>query len=367
MAKPLLGGFLLLLLLACTGGGASPPREGARPAAPTSPPAAPSGPAPTPAAAVPEPATVQVGIIGSIGDSAFLIGMEKGYYAEQGITLETVPFDSGARMIQPLSAGQLDAAQGAINAGLLNAVARGVGIKAVASNGSSPPGHGNISFVLRSDLVDQVRGPADLRGRKVGLAARGFTLEVELAELLQRGGLTLDDVELTQLGLADQVTALGNRSIDLALITEPHSTRSVIEGFGQVWLRSDELIPDHMTGVIIYSPQFAARTDVARRFMVAALKAFRLYNDAFFKNIAAAREEVIPIYIKHTPVKDRALYDRMVFQEFEPNGRINRESIEHDQAYFLAMGQQAAEVDLDRVIDQSFADYTVQQLGLYQR
>jgi NitT/TauT family transport system substrate-binding protein len=310
---------------------------------------------------------VRVGGVGTIGDSAFSIGKEKGYYAEQGINIEIVPFDSGPNMIPPLSQGQLDAGQGAISAGVLNAIARGVEIKAVASNGSSPPGHGNIAFVLRSDLADQVKSPADLRGRRAALAARGITLEVELAELLGRGGLTVDDVDLVQLSVGDQFTALSNRALDLATIVEPFATRAVQQGFGQVWLRSDELIPNHMTGVIWYSPQFAAQTPVARRFMVAALKSYRLYNDAFFKNLPAAREELIPILIGYTAVKDRDLYDRMVYQEFEPNGRINRESVERDQAYYLAMGQQQAPADLDRMIDQSFADAAVQQLGWYER
>jgi NitT/TauT family transport system substrate-binding protein len=310
---------------------------------------------------------VRVGTIGTIGDTAFIVGNEKGYYAEQGIRLEMIPFDSGPNMIPPLSQGQLESGQGAINAGVLNAIARGVDIKAVASNGSSPPGHGNIAYVLRADLADQVKSPADLRGRRIALASRGITIEVELNELLRRGGLTVDDVEIVQLNVGEQFTALSNRGIDMATTAEPLATRSELQGLGRIWLRSDELIPNHMTGVIWASPQFAAQTDVARRFMVAALRAYRLYNDAFFKNDAAAREELIQMYIRYTAVKDRELYDRMVYQEFEPNGRVSRESIELDQNYFLANGQQQTAADLDRLIDQRFADYAVEQLGFYQR
>src|SRR5262249_58020302 len=145
-----------------------PPASSRAPSAPPSPPPeapppAPAAPAAAAPAAAPAPALVRVGILDSIGDAHFSIGIEKGYYAEQALTIETTPFDSGARMIAPLSAGQLDVGQGAISAGVFNALARGVDIKAVAGASSSPPGHGNNGFVLRKGIPEQVHGPAALR------------------------------------------------------------------------------------------------------------------------------------------------------------------------------------------------------------
>jgi len=348
------------LLVACGTGG-----PGA--AAPGPPPAAREAAAPSTPAAPPPPVTVRVGILNSIGDAPFSIGIEKGFYAEQGLIIETVPFDSAARMIAPLSTGQLEVGQGVISAGALNAVARGVDIKGIAGASASPPGHGNTAYVLRRDLVEQIRSPADLRGRKLGLAARGTGIEIELAELLRRGGLTLDEVELVQLNFSEQVTALANQALDLAAIPEPAATLAVDRGVGHIWLRADELIPNHLTSFIWAGPHFVAQPDVARRFLVAALKAVRLYNDAFFKHDPQVREELIQIFIKHTPVKDRGLYDRMVFQGFDPDGRINRESVERDMQYYLATGQLQAPVDLDRLIDLRFADYAVAVLGPYPR
>jgi len=373
MGRPVLVGWGIVLALcaACASppaaSPAAPPKptgqSGAAAAAPT---AAPTAAAPAKPSA-PEPATVRVGVLNSIGDAAFTIGLEKGYYAEQGITLETITFDSAARMIAPLSQGQLDTGQGVIGAGAMNAVARGVDIRGIAGASGSPPGHGNSSFIVRKDLVDQIKSPADLRGRKLGLTATGTGIEVLWADLLKRGGLTTDDVEFVQLNFAEQVTALGNGALDVATPSEPTATQAVDRGFGQVWMRSDEIFPNHLTSFIWAGPQFRANTDVAQRFMVAALKAVRLYNDAFFKNNQAAKDEVIPIFIKYTPVKDRDLYDRMVYQGFDPDGRINRASVEHDMEHYLATGQLAAPLDLDRLIDMRFADYAVQVLGPYPR
>ncbi|HLH23229.1 MAG TPA: ABC transporter substrate-binding protein [Chloroflexota bacterium] len=363
-----------LVVLLAMGGACAPAAPSApAPAAPAQPAASAPTAAPAAAAATavptaaPQPATVRVGILNSVGDAAFSIGIEKGFYAEQGITVETVPFDSAVRMIAPLGAGQLEVGQGVIGASALNAVARGVDVRGIAGASGSPPGHGNNAFILRKDLADQVHGPADLRGRKVGIASTGNGVEIELVDLLQRGGLTLADVELVQLNFGEQVIALSNGGIDLALISEPSATLALDRGVGQLWMRSDELIPNHLTSFIWAGPHFVAQTDVAQRFMVAALKGVRLYNDAFFKNDAATREELIDIFTKYTPVKDRDLYNRMVFQGFDPDGRINRESVERDMAYYVATGQIPGPVDLDRLIDMRFADYAVSVLGPYPR
>ena len=312
-------------------------------------------------------AAVRVGVLQSVGDAPFVIGVEQGFYLEEGIDLQMVPFDSAARMISPLGSGQLDVGQGAISAGVFNAIARGVAIKAVAGAASSPPGHGNIAYVVRQDLEEQIRTPADLRGRRVGISARGITVETELVELLRHGSLTLADIELVELNFGDQVAALSNRAIDLASITEPTTTLAVDRGLGKVWVRSDEIIPYHQIAVLWYSPDFTKQLDVAQRFMVAALRAIRIYNDAFFKSDPRAREIAIAALIKHTPVKDPSLYNRMTFQGYDPDGRINRESIARDQEYFLAAGLQQVALDLDQLIDARFAEHAVQVLGPYQR
>jgi NitT/TauT family transport system substrate-binding protein len=70
--------------------------------------------------------------------------------------------------------------------------------------------------------------------------------------------------------------------------------------------------------------------------------------------------------VKHTPVKDRALYDRMVMPGLKPNGAVNRESLAADQDYFLSTGDQQQRVDLSQLVDAQFADYAVSVLGRYQ-
>jgi NitT/TauT family transport system substrate-binding protein len=329
--------------------------------APTTPPAA-------SVQAAQAPVQVRLGIISGASDAGFFIGMDQGYFAEQGLQLETTQFDSAARMVAPLGAGQLDAGGGAHSAGLFNAIARGIPLKIVADKGSTPPGFGYQAMLFRSDLVDsgRLRGPGDLRGMRVAVSAQGTSAEVSLGQWLATAGLTLDDVDRVELGFPDHPTALGGGSVEASVTIEPFVTRILDQGTARVYQRTDEFTPGRQVANVLYSGEFAReQPDVARRFMVAYLKAVRDYNDGFARGDTAKRERVIDTLIRHTPVRDRALYDRMAMPGLDPNGRVDRSSINDDQEFWLSRGTQHERVNLDSVIDYSFADAAVRTLGSY--
>jgi NitT/TauT family transport system substrate-binding protein len=64
-------------------------------------------------------------------------------------------------------------------------------------------------------------------------------------------------------------------------------------------------------------------------------------------------------------VRDRALLERMAPTWMDPNGSVNVASLQDTQRWYLDRGEMTAEVDLSRVVDASFADYAVGQLGSY--
>ncbi|MHB8618169.1 MAG: ABC transporter substrate-binding protein [Chloroflexota bacterium] len=363
-----------VLLSACGGAAASPPasspasgaasvRTGASASAAA---AQPAVPAAAPASA--NLATIRYGELNpSVSDSGMLIAEAKGWFAQEGIRIQNVPFDTAAKMIAPLGTNQLDAGGGAIGAGLFNAVARGVRITVVADKASTPPGHGYQGLVVRKDLVDSGRFKtvADLKGMKIALAATAIGPEISLADLLKEGGLTVKDVDIVPLPFADMVTALANKSIDAAQPLEPFLTDEVQKGVGVLYKRSDQYAPNQQIGAILFSPKLAKNRDLATRFMVAYLKGVRLYNDAFDKKEPQARQDVINILMKGTKMKNRALYDKMVMPGLNPNGAVNVADLKAQQKYYLAAGEQQKPVDIAKVVDLSFANAAAHKLGTY--
>ena len=92
---------------------------------------------------------VRVGTPLTISDAPIFIAEAKGYCRERGIKTAMTSLQTGAYMVAPLGAGQLDVAAAATSAGLFNSAARGIGIKIAADKGSNLPGYAYVSLLVR--------------------------------------------------------------------------------------------------------------------------------------------------------------------------------------------------------------------------
>jgi ABC-type nitrate/sulfonate/bicarbonate transport system substrate-binding protein len=304
-------------------------------------------------------ATVESG-----GNAGFYIAMERGYFLEQGIQLDLTKFATGIDYVPALARGQVDVATTDLSAGILNVFSRDIPIKMVADRGSLPLGAGWQAILVRPDLADQVRDYRDLRGRRFGISFEGAFSQRVIGRALELGGLSLGDAEFTFLASGDVPVALANRSIDATLVFEPQVTIAVEQGFAVRWRGADEIVPDAQAVVISYGPQFASRTELARRWMVAYLKGVRDYNDAC--RGGPNRAEIIGILTRTTPIRDPALWERLVWTAIDPNGRVNLASIVETQAWYRRNNLLQGDTDLRPFADPSFAEWAVQQLGPYQ-
>ena len=250
----------------------------------------------------------------------------------------------------------------------MNAISRDIPLRIVADKGNVGKGWGFQAIMVRKELWDSgaIRGPADLKGKTIALNARDITPEILFDAYMRTAGLTIADANVVTLGFADMASAFANGAIDAALPIEPFVTQIVDAGTAVIATRADDVIPGQEVAVILYGPNFVQeKPDVARRFMAAYVKGLHDYNDAFAKHDAAKKAEVVDILIKNTPVKDAALYDKMVMPGLDPNGRVNVESLDQSQTWWLGKGSQTARADLSRVVDTQFADWAVQQVGQY--
>src|SRR5438128_6709391 len=236
------------------------------------------------AAAAPASAqTVTVGATSSTSDAPIFIAAKKGFFREEGLDVTVSNFRSASDMVPSLGAGQLDAGAGSAGAALYNAVARGIRIKIVADKASSPPGYGATKILVRKDLVEsgRYRSLQDLKGMKFAMNAPGVSNTSTLNTLLQSAGLKYSDVETVDLPLPDHVAALKNKSVDASASVEPGPALAIRNGDAVLIKSDDEILPNHQIAVLLYSEDFASkRTDAARRFMRAYIRAVRFYNDA---------------------------------------------------------------------------------------
>jgi NitT/TauT family transport system substrate-binding protein len=367
----LLAALVALLAVSCAptpsgGGPAAPAATAARPTATTSlPPAAAVAPSPS---VPPRRENVKQGILGTVSDAGFLIGIARGYFNDVGIDIERQGIPSGPDAIQFLATGQLDVLGGGPGVGLYNAFLQGVRVRVVADKGSALNDRFGLNpLLVQKDLYDsgQVREYSQFRGRRVALSGLSGTNRVDLAKMLERGGLTEADVEIVAMTFPDMIPALGNGSVDLALTNEPSATAGIERGAAVRLGTVADVYPNHQGAMLMFSEQLATeRNAVGRRYMVAYVRGLRDYNDAF----RAGRDKaaVIEILGAATGVTDPSIYDKITLPGLNPDGYVFKESLAEDQEWYVRLGLQRERVSVDQLVDNQFVDYALQQLGRYQ-
>jgi NitT/TauT family transport system substrate-binding protein len=306
------------------------------------------------------PAVVQVGTNGALTEAPFHIAQAKGYFQAEGLDVHFVPFVSAAFMIAPLGAGQLDAGGGAPTAGLYNAVARGIDVRAVADLGTDPPGYGFQKLIVRTALVASGRFKTikDLKGMTIAVAAQGATAYVAIGSLLNKAGLKRDDVKLTYLGYSDQVSAMRNGAIDASLMPEPNATLAVATGIAKQIEGDDAFYPNQEVACLIFGHSFLKEhRDVGVRFMRAYLRGVRYYDDALKGGKLAGpnASDVIAIMTAATTLKDPAVYHALTPHYANAKGFVNLASMAADLASLRADGLvESPSIKAEDAVDNGF-------------
>ena len=314
---------------------------------------------------------VKIGISRTISDAGYYMADAMGFFRDEGIDVSITGFNSAAQMIAPLGTGELDVGGGTVSAGFYNAVGRGILMKIVADQASIKPGYGYSSLMVRKDLVDSGRYKsfADLKGMKVAIGAPGTGTASALNEALKKGGLKYSDVDVVYIGFPEHLPTYKNKGIDASITNEPTMTRAIEDGVAVRVAGNDITYPDQQTAVTFYADNFIrTRRDVAERFMRAYLRGVRMYNGALRDGRLAGPKanEVIPILVKYTTIKDESMFRRMVPSYCNPDGEVNVTSLKKDLEFFRELGLiEKKDASVDGVVDSSFAKAAVAKLGPY--
>jgi NitT/TauT family transport system substrate-binding protein len=320
------------------------------------------------ASGLPQRETTRVGVLGISSEVGFYLAQEHGYFAEQGLNADFERFEAPGAIFAPLSLGELDAASIAVTAAMFNAVNRGVEIRMASPQSRYEPGYSQLFLDVRNDLADSgaVRDFGDLRGRTAAIINLGSPSELLIERALQRGGLGLGDVNLVQLGSGDQITAFANHGIDVGLLTEPQATIAQDRGVAVKWREAASWYPGIQVSTVMYGPNYTARNpDAGQRFLIAYLRGVREYYNAIIAN-HGGRDGIIDVLTQYTPLRDRALYDRVSRVYIDPNLTLAEDDLRTTMQWFLDRGLVDRMTDLNNIYDPRFVQNALRVLGPYQ-
>jgi len=305
---------------------------------------------------------LSVGTNPTLSDGPLHIAIAKGYVRDAGLDVDIVEFPSPQTMIALAAKGELPLVGTAVAASYFNSLAQGFPLKIIADRAQHPVFH---NLMVRTDLKDTIKKPADLKGRTVGLSARGSMFEYETGRVLESAGLTLKDIDAKYMSFADVAPALQNKAVDVAVSLPPFVELLESRGLAARWLDPAEVIEKvQISGWIVNTDWAAKNGATLDAFMTAWLKGARDYYRA--QHGGPNRAEVVKILAQRTPVKDPALIDRMGWISVNPNGAVFAASLLDAQDFFLRNGLIQKKFTADQLLDMRYVDAALQKIGRFE-
>jgi NitT/TauT family transport system substrate-binding protein len=311
---------------------------------------------------------VKVGVLKLTSSAPIFVGVEKGFFKEFGIEPELVYFQAAAPIATALAAGQVEVGATGLTAALFNIVLGGEKLWIVADKGREWPGYPLTGIVVQKDLHDAgLRSVKDLRGKRIGVTQLGSTFHYHIGNILEKEGLKLDDVKIVPLQAMPAVMeALRSKEVDAILLAQPFPADAEAQGFGKVLAWAGDLHP-WQVAAIFYSKAFAGDRARAVAFMKGYVKASRYYYDAALVQKAGrvapgpSYEDVVQITARYTGATPEII--KLGFPYQDRNGRLLSTDVERQMRWWTDRGFLKRVIPLDAIVDTSFVEEAVKQLG----
>ena len=119
----------------------------------------------------------------------------------------------------------------------MNAVSQGIDLKAVAL------GHKDGNVVVVSNDINSVE---ELKGKTFAIPSNQSSHNILLNDMLTSAGLSIKDVNVTQLAPSEMPSSLASGAIDGYCVAEPFGAQAVVQKFGHVLYYSEDLWEDSL-------------------------------------------------------------------------------------------------------------------------
>ncbi len=283
------------------------------------------------------------------------IAERNGYFKAEGLDVEILDFPGGARALQALVGGSVDVVSGAYEH-TITQQAKGQNIEALVLQGK----YAGIVLGMPKAKAAAYKGPADLKGMKIGVTAPGSSTNMFINILLAKVGLKPDAAAYIGVGAtAGAVAIMKKGEIDAISNLDPVIT--MLEADGTIVPVVDTRTAKGMSEVYngayaagcIYVPvEFAKKNpNTAQAVVNAMVRALRFIQTSTPDQIVDA--------VPKEYYSDRALYKAALeknLEGFKHDGAISLEAAQNvyrDLKTFDPQLQNAT-VDLSKTIDMAF-------------
>ncbi len=180
--------------------------------------------------------TLKVATIGLLADGALHLGVEKGFFAEEGLEIETSVVANPPAGLAAAQGGQVDLAY-APSIPVLNALSQGVPLKIVAAADGYRDGAADEADAaslddsgLYASAQSGITSLDQLAGKTIAVPARKAQLEVTISAALEDAGVDPASINWVVLDFTSAAAALAAGSVDAAGLVTPFTDQAAAAG-----------------------------------------------------------------------------------------------------------------------------------------
>ena len=224
----------------------------------------------------------------------FWIGKELGLFEKEGLRVDLIYINSATRVMAAMFSGEIQVSLAGVSS-VVSAYARGIDTVAIAGAVNKI----NVSIYA----LPEIRGPDDLKGKKLGITRFGGLYDVAAQYALKKWGLQPGrDVVLIQIGdIPSIMAALAGNSIQAATLQPPFTIRAAQIGYRELMDLSKAGLEYQNTAVISTRSVLRKSPDTFRKFIRAyssALAVFHTQRETTLKVMAKYLKGIDPVVLE---------------------------------------------------------------------
>jgi NitT/TauT family transport system substrate-binding protein len=183
-----------------------------------------------------------VGVIPIADVAPLYLGVKKGFFDQEGITVEPKPIQGGAEAVPGVVANELQFAFGnAIS--LLQAKQRGIDFRFVTEGVQAGKSDADSTNGIMVAKDSDVREASDLEGKTIAVNTLNNLGDVTVKASLEKNGADPSKLKFVEVPFPDMIPALERGSVDAVWITEPFISQAKAAGHRKLLDPFVELMP----------------------------------------------------------------------------------------------------------------------------
>jgi NitT/TauT family transport system substrate-binding protein len=287
--------------------------------------------------------TIETGMIGSPNAPGWpwYIALDKGWLADQGITLDISYTPTASGLVQQLAGGSLALVADVGVVEPIHAVAKGAPVAMIRIVGQSSP--------YQLEAKPAIATVKDLRGKTICIGGVIDINRVYLERVMQANGLKDGDYDITIAGnTAARFAALKSGAVDASMLAPPFSFFAEDQGYHSVAQILDYAKDLPFSAVVVSDSYAAGHRDTLKKLLGVLDRSVAWFYDP------SHRDEAIDILLKAMKSQDRRSAARSYdyFQKiryFAPGNEISRAQIDALAKAMQALGDIDSNVAPDKV------------------